>query len=98
MYCFWLQCIYFMYMVFHISAAEVFICTQYIVIYALCTHISCTKLPSLCQSNGPLPCDKAILVATAAFLLCGSCMGTFRILYTKSHGVVVMVGASTTNY
>lgn len=98
MYYFWLQCIYFMYMVFHISAAEVLICTQYIVIYALCTHISCTKLPPSYQLNGPLPCDKAILVATAAFLLCRSCMGTLAILYTKSRGVVVMVGASSTNY
>jgi hypothetical protein len=30
--------------------------------------------------------------------LCGSCMGTFRILYTKSFGVVVMVVSSRTNY
>jgi hypothetical protein len=30
--------------------------------------------------------------------LCGSCRGTFAILYTKSCGVVVMVGASSTNY
>jgi hypothetical protein len=70
----------------------------YIIIYALCTHISCTNMPPSCQSNIPLPGDKAFLVVTAAFLLCGSCMGTFRILYTKSHGVVVMVGASTTSY
>jgi len=70
----------------------------YIVIYALCTHISCTNMPPSCQSNIPFPCDKAILIATAAFLLCGSCTGTFRILYTKSRGVVVMVVASTTNY
>lgn len=50
----------------------------YIVIYALFTHISCTNMPPSCQSNITLPCDKAILVATAAFLLCGSCMGTFQ--------------------
>jgi hypothetical protein len=69
----------------------------YIVIYALCTHISCANLPPSCQLNIPLLCGQEILVATAAFLLCESCMGKFRILCTKSCGVMVMAGASRTN-
>ena len=89
-----------MYMVFHISAALGFYMytVLYIVIYALCTHISCTNLPPSCWSNIPLPSGQEILVATAAFLLCGSCMRKFRILYTKSYSLAVMIGASRTNY
>lgn len=84
---FWLLSIYVMYMVVHISAGLGFYMytVLYIVIYALCTHISCTNLAPSCSSNIPLPSGQEILVATAAFLLCGSCMGKFRILYTKPY-------------